>query len=70
MPLVALLPDQPPEAVHVVALAADQLKVDAFPALTELGVAERLIVGEAAVAVTETAADWVSLPPAPVHVSE
>jgi hypothetical protein len=57
VPLVALLPVHPPDAVHAVALAADQLKVDAFPVLTEFGVAERLIVGAAAVDVTETAAD-------------
>jgi hypothetical protein len=70
VPLVALLPDQPPDAVHAVALAADQLKVDAFPVLTELGVAEKLTVGAAAVDFTETAADPVALPPEPVHVSE
>jgi hypothetical protein len=69
VPLVALLPDQLPDAVQVVALATDQLKVAAFPVVTELGVAERLIVG-AAVDARETAADWVELPPEPVHVSE
>jgi hypothetical protein len=70
VPLVALLPDQPPDAVQVVALAADQLKVDALPMLTELGVAEKLIVGAGAADVTETAADPIALPPEPVHVSE
>ena len=70
MPLVALLPVQPPDAVHAVAFEADQLKVDAVPVLTELGVAEKLIVGAAAVVVTETAVDCVALPPEPVHVSE
>jgi hypothetical protein len=38
--------------------------------LTELGVAEKLTVGAAAVDFTETAADPVALPPEPVHVSE
>jgi hypothetical protein len=57
VPLVTLLPVQPPEAVHAVALAADQLKVDEFPLLTEPGVAERLSVGAPLVPVTEMAAD-------------
>lgn len=70
VPLVALLPDQAPDAVQVVAFAADQLRVEASPVVTELGLAEKLIVGAAATAVTETAVVPVALPPAPVHVSE
>jgi hypothetical protein len=38
-PLVALLPDQPPEAVHAVALAVDQVRVVLLPAATVLGAA-------------------------------
>lgn len=66
-PLIDLLPDQPPEAVQVVALVDDQVNVDAAPLFTVLGVAERLTVG--AGAVTETVADCVALPPVPVQVS-
>jgi hypothetical protein len=68
VPLVALLPDQPPEAVQAVALVEDQVKVAAAPLLTVLGAAERLTVGEGVL--TDTVADCVALPPAPVHVSE
>jgi hypothetical protein len=57
VPLVALLPDQPPEAVHAVALVDDQLNVEALPLVRELGVAVRLTVGAAAVVVTVTVAD-------------
>jgi hypothetical protein len=40
-PLVALLPDQPPEALHEVASAADQLIVELAPLTTVLGFALR-----------------------------
>lgn len=63
-----LLPDQPPEAVQAVALVEDQVKVAAVPLVTVLGLAEKLTVG--AGVVTVTVADWVALPPLPVHVSE
>jgi hypothetical protein len=66
-PLIALLPDQPPEAVHAVALVDDQVNVEAAPLFTVLGVAERLTVGAAGV--TDTVAVCVALPPAPVQVS-
>ena len=66
-PLTALLPDQAPEAVHEVALVADQLNVEAPPLAMVLGLAVKLTVGAAAV--TETVADCVALPPAPVQVS-
>jgi len=66
-PLTALLPDQPPEAVHAVALVEDQVKVDAAPLFTVLGVAETLTVG--AGVLTDTVADCVALPPVPVQVS-
>ena len=69
-PLVALVPDQPPEAVHEVAFVVDQLKVELPPLATVLGLAARLTVGAEAAEVTETVADWVALPPAPVQVSE
>ncbi len=66
-PLIALLPDQAPEALQEVVLVDDQVNVDAAPLLTVLGVAEKLTVG--AGAVTVTAADCVALPPVPVQVS-
>lgn len=69
-PLVAWLPDQPPEAVQEVAFVVDQLKVELLPLTMELGLAARLTVGAGAAEVTETVAAWVALPPAPVHVSE
>jgi hypothetical protein len=66
-PLIALLPDQPPEAVQALALVDVQVTVAAAPLVTVLGVAERLTVGAAGV--TETVAACVALPPAPVQVS-
>lgn len=66
-PLTAWLPDQAPEALHEVALADDQLNVEALPLATVLGLAVKLSVGAAPV--IETVADWVALPPLPVQVS-
>ena len=66
-PLVALVPDQAPDAAQEVALVADQLKVALPPLAIVLGLAVKLTVG--AGAVTETVADCVALPPAPVQVS-
>lgn len=51
-PLVALLPDHPPEAVHVVASVLDQLRVELAPLATLLGLALNVIVGAAALTVT------------------
>jgi hypothetical protein len=66
-PLIVLLPDQPPEAVQAVVLVDDQVSVVVAPLLTVLGAAERLTVG--AGVLTDTVADCVALPPAPVQVS-
>ncbi len=66
-PLVALVPDQAPEAVQVVALLADQLNVEPLPLATVLGLAVKLTTG--AGAVTETVVDCVPLPPVPVQAS-
>jgi hypothetical protein len=66
-PLIALLPDQAPEALHEVALLADQVSVDPLPLATVLGLAVKVIVG--AGEVTETVVDCVALPPLPVQVS-
>lgn len=67
-PFSALLPDQAPEAVQEVALVDDQLNAEALPRATVLGLAVKVTVG--AGAVTETVADCVALPEAPVQVSE
>jgi hypothetical protein len=66
-PLIASPPLQPPDAVQAVALVEVQVKVDVAPLLTVVGLADRVTAG--AGLVTETVADWVALPPAPVHVS-
>lgn len=55
-PLVALLPDQPPEAVHEVAFVLDQPKVDALPLAIVLGLAPSVTV-TVGTAVTVTVAD-------------
>jgi hypothetical protein len=62
-----MLPDQAPEAAQEAALVETQVRVDPLPLATVLGLATKLTVG--AGAVTETVADWVALPPAPVQVS-
>jgi hypothetical protein len=66
-PLTGMLPDQAPEAEQEVALVDVQVKVDAVPLLTVLGVAAKLTFGDGVV--TETVADCVALPPEPVQVS-
>jgi hypothetical protein len=65
-PLVATLPDQPPEAVQAVALVEDQLSVALLPLVTVLGAALKVTVG--AGVVTVTVADWTAEPPGPVQV--
>ena len=66
-PLIALLPDQPPEAVQAVALLETQLKVELSPLTTVLGLADKVTTG--AGGVTETVADWFALPPPPEQAS-
>jgi len=66
-PLIALLPLQPPEALQEVAFADDQFNVEAPPLAIVLGLTVKLTVG--ATVETETVADCVALPPAPVQVS-
>jgi hypothetical protein len=67
LPVAGLLPDHPPEAVHCVVLAADQLRVVLPPAATVLGLALIWTVGTPAA--IETVADWLEVPPSPVHSS-
>jgi hypothetical protein len=66
-PLAPLAPDQAPDAAQEVAFVADQVRMDALPLATVLGVAAKVTAG--ACCVTETVVDWCALPPCPVHVS-
>jgi hypothetical protein len=68
VPVMALAPDQAPEAAHEVALLDDQVSVDALPLATVLGLALRLTVTEG-VALTVTVAVCAAVPPVPVQVS-
>jgi hypothetical protein len=68
-PLMASVPDQAPEAVHEVALVADQLNIELAPLTTVLGLAVTVTVGAGVAGVTETVAVCVALPPAPLQVS-
>jgi hypothetical protein len=43
-PLMGLVPDQAPEAVHEVALVDDQAKVELLPLVTVLGLAPMVTV--------------------------
>lgn len=65
-PLAASAPLQLPDAAQEVALAADQVKVEAAPLATVLGLALSVTVG--AGVVTVTVADCAALPPLPVQV--
>ena len=53
-PLMDLLPDHAPEAVHEVALVADHVRVELLPLITELGLAPSVIVG----AGVDSAGEW------------
>jgi hypothetical protein len=66
LPLVGSLPDQPPDAMQLLAFVEDQLSVAEPPLLTLAGLALRLTAGAAE---TFTVTDWLALPPGPVHVS-
>ncbi len=66
-PLVALPPDQPPDAVQEDTLADDQLRVELLAEAIELGLALMLTVGTGDV--TDTVVDWVALPPRPAQVN-
>lgn len=65
--MIDLGPDHAPEAVQAVAFVAVHAIVDMLPLTTELGLACSETVG--AGDFTETDADWLALPPGPVHVS-
>jgi hypothetical protein len=65
--VVPNVPDQPPDAVHEVALVEDQDKVELAPLETLVGLAVNKTLGAAGV--TFTVADWAAVPPVPVQVS-
>ena len=67
VPLAASDPLQPPDAAHEVAFVDDQLRVDAAPLATVVGLADKETVG--AGEFTVTVADCDALPPLPVQVS-
>ena len=67
LPFVGSLPDQPPDAVQLLALLEDQLRVADPPLLRAVGLALRLTEGAGAETLTVT--DWVALPPAPLQAS-
>jgi hypothetical protein len=69
VPLVILLPLQPPEAVQLVALVEFQVSVVTFPTTTEAGFAVRVTDGAAGPAATVTVAVWLALPPAPEQLN-
>jgi hypothetical protein len=68
VPLVALVPLQPPVAVHEVALVELHVSVDAAPLATEIGFAVRVTVGTG-MTVTVAVARLL-VPPVPLQVSE
>jgi hypothetical protein len=66
-PLIALLPDQAPEALQLVALVAVQFNVALLPLVMALGPTLRLTVGVGDL--IETVVDWTAVPPGPEQVS-
>jgi hypothetical protein len=72
VPLIGLVPVHAPEALHAVALVEDQVNVELPPLATLVGLELIATVGALEVGgapLTVTVADWVALPPAPVHVN-
>ena len=67
LPAVALLPDQPPDAVQDVAFVDDHVRLLVPPLATEVGDADSDTVGVAEVTVTDAVRCVV--PPAPVQLS-
>ena len=66
LPLVGSFPDQPADAVQLLALLDDQLSIADPPLLTVVGLALRATVGGAE---TLIVTDWLALPPGPLQVS-
>jgi hypothetical protein len=68
LPLVALAPLQPPEAVQDVALVELHMSAEILPLATEVGFAVKVTVG-AGITVTVAVATLL-VPPAPLHLKE
>jgi hypothetical protein len=72
LPLVALVPLQPPDAVHADAFALLQVSVEVPVGATLVGLADKVTLGSGggvdAVTVTLTVADAGVVPAPPVHV--
>jgi hypothetical protein len=69
VPFAALVPLQPPEAVHELALVELHVSVEALPLVTVAGFAVNVTRGAGAT-VTVAAATLLLLPLAPVHINE
>jgi hypothetical protein len=69
VPLVARAPVQPPEAVHDVALAEDQLRVELPPEVIADALADRLTVGAGIAATVTVALAGDEVPWAPVQAN-
>jgi hypothetical protein len=69
LPLAALVPLQPPEAVHEVALVLLQVRVEVRPEATLVGFAVSFTVGSGAITVTVAAAAAGAVPVAPEQVN-
>jgi hypothetical protein len=67
LPLTGLAPDQAPDAVQLLALVADHVKVELVPLVMLLGAAVSVTTG--AGELTLTVAACAALPPGPVQVS-
>ena len=66
-PVTALVPDQAPEAVQLVAFVADQFRVALLPLVMALGPTLKVTVGVGDL--IETVADCAAVPPGPVQLS-
>jgi hypothetical protein len=66
LPLTPLVPDQPPEAVQLVASALDHVRVELPPLATVAGLAVK--DSEGAAAEIEMLTDCMAVPPEPPHV--
>jgi hypothetical protein len=67
LPETAFAPLQSPDATHEVVLVEDHVKSELPPEVTEVGFADNVSVGDGS-AVTSTAVDWATVPPAPAQV--
>lgn len=69
VPVRVLLPDQPPDAVHELALVLDHVSKDVLPLITLVGLAVKDTVGAGTLPLTVTVADCVAVPPVPVQLN-